>query len=133
MASNIYCYLWGVKTMTAEHTIQKEIMLALSAHRCTVHRANVGKVLTKDERWFDTGLPKGFPDLFGFRWVDNQFFAIEVKNKNGQPRDDQVRYHEFLKSHNVIHGIARSAQDALMIVDGGLIGYGFDDYGGESQ
>lgn len=116
----------------SEHEIQKEILVALSQHKCSVNRANVGKVLTKDNRWFSTGLPNGFPDIFGFRWIDNQFFTIEVKNKNGQPRDDQIRYHEFQKSHNVIHGIARSAQDALMIVDGGLIGYGFYDYQGES-
>lgn len=114
--------------MTSEHEIQKEIQLALSAHKCTVFRTNVGKVLTHDNRWFDTGLPKGFPDLMGFRWVDNQIFLIEVKNEHGRPRDDQIRFHEFLKSHNIIHGIARSPQDALMIVDGGLCGYGFDSW-----
>lgn len=113
--------------MTAEHEIQKSIQLALSAHKCTVFRTNVGKVLTKDNRWFDTGLPNGYFDLCGFRWVDNQIFFIEVKNEHGRARDDQIRFHEFLQSHNVIHGIARSAKDALMIVDGGLVGYGFID------
>ncbi|WP_276804544.1 VRR-NUC domain-containing protein [Lactobacillus hominis] len=112
--------------MTTEHEIQKEIQLALSAHKCTVFRANVGKVFTNDGRWFDTGLPRGHFDLYGFRWVDNQVFYVEVKNEHGRPRDDQIRFHEFLKSHNIIHGIARSPQDALMIVDGGLCGYGFD-------
>lgn len=112
--------------MTSEHEIQKKIQLALSAHKCSVFRANVGKVLMKDNRWFDTGLPKGFPDLMGFRWVDNQWFCIEVKNETGKPRSDQIRFHEFLQSHNVIHGIARSPKDALMIVDGGLVGYGYE-------
>ena len=28
-------------------------------------------------------------------------------------------------SHNIIHGVARSAKDALMIVEGGLVGYGY--------
>lgn len=109
-----------------EHEIQKEIQVALSRHKCTVFRANVGKVQTIDGRWFDTGLPQGHPDLYGFRWVDNQIFYIEVKSKTGKPRPDQIRFHEFLASHNVIHGIARSVKDALMIVDGGLQGYGFD-------
>lgn len=31
----------------------------------------------------------------------------------------------MLQHHGIIHGIARSAKDALMIVDGGLIGYGY--------
>lgn len=115
----------------SEHRIQQEIELALSKHHCTVFRANVGKVKTIDGRWFDTGLPKGHPDLYGFRWVDNQVFYIEVKTETGKPRPDQIRFHEFLASHGVIHGIARSVQDALMIVDGSLVGFGFDDYGSD--
>lgn len=109
-----------------EHEIQKEILVALSQHKCNVFRTNVGKVQTIDHRWFDTGLPQGHPDLYGWRWVDNQVFYIEVKSKTGKPRPDQIRFHEMLQSHNVIHGIARSVKDALMIVDGGLIGYGFN-------
>ena len=30
-----------------------------------LHRANVGTVVTNTGRKFSTGLPKGFPDLFG--------------------------------------------------------------------
>lgn len=63
----------------------------------------------------------------GFRWVDNQIFFIEVKSKTGKPRPDQIRFHEFLASHNVIHGIVRSVDDALKIVNEGLIGYGYPD------
>lgn len=113
----------------SEHAIQKEIQLALSQNKCSVFRTNVGKVQTIDHRWFGTGLPQGFPDLMGFRWVDKQICFIEVKSKTGKPREDQIRFHEFLASHGVIHGIARSVQDALMIIDGGLCGFGFDDYG----
>lgn len=112
--------------MMTEHEIQKLIQVALSQHKCSVFRTNVGKVQTIDHRWFDTGLPQGFPDLMGYRWVDNQIFMIEVKTKTGKPRKDQLRFHEFLQSHNVIHGIARSVQDALMIVDGGLVSYGYE-------
>lgn len=109
-----------------EHEIQKKIQVALSQHKCSVFRTNVGKVQTKDGGWFQTGLPQGHPDLYGFRWVDNQVFYIEVKSKTGKPGPDQIRFHDFLASHGVIHGIARSVNDALMIVDGGLIGYGFN-------
>ena len=112
--------------MASEHEIQKEILVALWQHKYAAFRTNVGKVQTIDHRWFDAGPPQGHPDLYGWRWVDNQVFYIEVKSKTGKPRPDQIRFHEFLQSHNVIHGIARSVQDALMIVDGGLIGYGYD-------
>lgn len=109
----------------SEHSIQKQIQLALSKHQCTIFRANVGKIHTPDGRFFSTGLPSGFPDLFGFRWTDGKIFFIEVKNAKGRPRADQVVFHKMLQSHNIIHGIARSTHDALMIVDGGIVGYGF--------
>lgn len=112
--------------MKSEHLIQQEIQVALSKNNCSVFRTNVGSIKLPDGRWFMTGLPKGHPDLYGFRWSDDQIFYIEVKNATGKPRPDQIRFHEFLQSHNVIHGIARSKEDALKIVTKGLIGYGFE-------
>lgn len=127
-----------------EHEIQKEIMVALSAHKCFVQRINVGKgfmirysqiikqlpngnyEIRGPLNYFDAGASKGHPDLYGFRWVDGKIFYIEVKSKTGKPSDDQIRFHNMLVSHNIIHGIARSVQDALMIVDGGLVGWDYD-------
>lgn len=114
--------------MTSEHKIQNDIRIALSRHQCTVFRVNVGSVKTPDGRFFSAGVPSGHPDLYGFRWSDQQVFYIEVKNERGRPRKDQIRFHNFLQSHNVIHGIARSPEDAIKIVKEGLVGYGFKDY-----
>ena len=129
---------------TQEHEIQKQIQVALSKHSCTVQRINVGKgfmirygqivkqlpngnyEIRGPLNYFDAGASKGHPDLYGFRWVDDKIFYIEVKSKTGKPSEDQIRFHNMLTSHNIIHGIARSAKDALMIVDGGLCGYGYD-------
>lgn len=110
----------------SEHTIQKQIQLALSKHQCTVFRANVGRIVLPSGRLFSTGLPSGFPDLFGFRWTDGKIFFIEVKNAKGRLRPKQIVFHKMLQSHNIIHGVARSAEDALAIVDGGLRGYNYD-------
>lgn len=65
--------------MTEEHKIQNQIRISLS-DRCTLFRVNVGKAYTKDGRYFDTGVPKGFSDLFGFRKSDGKAVFIEVKN-----------------------------------------------------
>ncbi|MDB1104713.1 VRR-NUC domain-containing protein [Lactobacillus parabuchneri] len=104
--------------MTAEHQIQNEIRIAVSAHNCTIFRANVGKVLMKNNRWFDTGLPRGYPDLFGFRHSDGKVFFIECKNETGRLRDDQKRFADFIKQYPVLYGVARSVEEAIEIVEG---------------
>ncbi|MBU5980055.1 VRR-NUC domain-containing protein [Lactobacillus helveticus] len=115
----------GNNSIKSEHAIQNEIQIALSKHKCTVFRANVGKIHTPDGRFFNTGLPNGFPDLVGFRWTDGKIFFIEVKSAKGKLRADQIVFHKMLQRHGIIHGVARSVEDALMIADGGLTGYGY--------
>lgn len=113
--------------MLSEHAIQSAIMVAVSKHQCTIFRSNVGKVKTADGRWFYTGLPKGHPDLYGFKWSNGKIFYLEIKNTKGKPRPDQIRFHEILTKHGIIHGIARSVDDALKIIDEELVGYGFKE------
>lgn len=111
--------------MESEHKIQNDIRVALSKHQCTVFRVNAGQVRLPDGRFFQTGVPKDHPDLYGFRWSDHQVFYIEVKTETGRPRPDQIQFHQFLQQHGVIHGIARSAEEAVKIVKEGLVGYGY--------
>ena len=101
-----------------ETKIQNEIRIALSKHDCTVFRANVGKVMMNNGRWFDTGLPKGHPDLYGFRHSDGKCFYVEVKTKTGRLRDDQKRFAEYVRQFPVLYGVARSAEDAINIIEG---------------
>ena len=111
--------------VVSEHDIQNQIRVALSANNCTVFRINVGSVKLPNGQYFSSGVPNGFPDLMGFRHVDNKIYFIEVKSETGKPRKDQIKFHEFLAKNNVIHGIARSPEQAVEIVKKGLIGYGF--------
>lgn len=114
--------------MDSEHLIQQKIQLYITQNNLgCCFRANVGSVKQADGRWFSTGLPNGYPDLHGTRWIDNQSYFIEVKSPTGKIRDDQMRFHQFLMQHKVIHGIARSVDDAKMIIQGGLVGYGYPD------
>ena len=103
--------------MKSEHQIQNEIRLALANRNCLVFRTNVGKVKMADGRWFDTGLPKGFSDLTGARLSDGKIFFIEVKNKNGRVREDQVKFINSMKKYGLIAGVARSVEDAIKIVE----------------
>lgn len=111
-----------------EQQIQNEARIALSKDGHTQFRINTGTVITRDGRPFSSGTPKGFFDLVGYRKQDKQIFFIDMKTKTGRIRDDQIKFSIKLKKDNVIHGIARSPEDALKIVNDGLIGYGLEKY-----
>lgn len=104
--------------MTREQKIQNDIRVAVATHDCTIFRANVGKVKMENGRWFDTGLPRGYPDLFGFRHSDGKVFFIECKNETGRLRPDQVKFARIISAFPVLYGVARSVDDALRIVGG---------------
>lgn len=109
----------------SEHAIQNDIQVAVSADNCYIERVNVGKVKTADGGVFNAGPKPGRPDLSGFKHNNGKAFYIEVKDYRGRPRPDQIKFHEMLTKYGVIHGIARSPEDALKIIDNELVGYGF--------
>ena len=75
-----------------------------------------GKVKMQNGRWFETGAPKGFSDLFGFR-PDGRIFFIEVKNETGKLRPEQKKFIENMQSRGALAGVARSVEDAMRIVE----------------
>lgn len=114
------------RRMGPEHRIQRDIMCALRLHRCSVMRANAGTIKTKSGSYFK-GMENGTPDLIGYRWQDKQIFFIEVKTEKGVISPAQMAYHQDLMNHGAIHGIARSVNDAMKIIDDSIIGYGYPD------
>lgn len=99
-----------------EAAIQDSIRVALAEHGYIVFRANVGKVKTADGRFFDSGLPVGFSDLFGFKPENGKIYFIEVKTSSGHRRKDQINFANFLRDKCAIYGVARSAEEAVTIV-----------------
>ena len=97
-----------------ESEIQKQIIETLNANGCKVWRANAGTVRVGGRTI--KLLPKGFPDVFGVRLTDGKFVAVEIKKPKGRVSDEQVKFRDFFKKHNVIHGIAHSPEEALEIV-----------------
>ena len=69
-----------------------------------------------NRRHFDTGLPKGFSDLFGFRISDGRAFFIEVKSPTGRVRPEQQNFIERMRSNGALAGIARSVEEARKII-----------------
>lgn len=98
-----------------EHDIQNEIRAACSPY-AVIFRINVGKVRTPDGRYFDTGVPKGFPDLFGVRRKDGKAIFIEVKKPGGKLSDRQRNFINIIKKLGAIAGVAHSAEEAIKII-----------------
>lgn len=103
--------------MTQEHSIQNDIRNS-TADIAVLFRANVGQGITYDGRHFDTGLPKGFSDLFGFRKSDGRAVFVEVKTKTGRIRPEQQNFINKMRLYGALAGVARSVQDARTIIEG---------------
>ncbi len=98
-----------------EHDIQN-LIRNNTTDIAVLFRANVGSGLTYDGRHFDTGLPKGFSDLFGFRKSDGKAVFIEVKAKNGKASREQIKFLAVMRSYGAAAGIAKSVEDAREII-----------------
>ena len=104
--------------MTEEHKIQNQIRISLS-DKCVLFRINVGKGYTKDGRYFDTGVPVGFSDLFGVRKSDGKAVFIEVKTPTGRATETQKSFINAMRKAGAIAGVCRSADDAIRLINGG--------------
>ena len=100
-----------------EHQLMNEIRLGV-ADECVTFRANVGKVRTPDGRYFDTGLPVGFSDLFGVRKSDGKAVFLEVKTAKGRVSENQQNFINAMQENNAIAGVCRSVDDAKNLLKG---------------
>jgi len=100
----------------SESQIQAEIMLALSNAGHRVWRSNAGSVRNEQGHVIKL-FPKGFSDLTGHRASDGKAIYIEVKNKNGKLSRDQKKFRDAMIKRPVIYGVARSAKEALDIIE----------------
>ena len=99
-----------------ETDIMNLIRVKLSEIGLTVFRANVGKIKLSDGRWFDTGLPKGFSDLFAVK--DGKAYFIEVKKPGGTVSPEQINFIDQMQKRGCIAGIAHSTEEAIKLVSG---------------
>lgn len=85
-----------------------------------------GDVVLRKARTFNTGLPKGFPDVFGFTFVQITpgmvgkkvpwFTGLEFKTDKGKSSPEQIKIMMHLKKNDCIGGTPRSVEDAIKIV-----------------
>lgn len=82
-----------------------------------VTRLKGGAIRIDNPRPLHAGLAKGSADLIG--WTkDGVFASVEIKYGNDRVSPDQTRWIEWVKRGGGRAGIARSVEDALIILDG---------------
>ena len=82
--------------MLSEHYIQNQIRLWCGDHGYPCFRCNVGKVLTAQNTWFDTGLPNGFSDLL-ILLPGGKVIFCECKTAKGRQREDQKNFQKLVE------------------------------------
>lgn len=107
-------------TIKPEAQVQNEIMVALSKCGCLVIRTNAGQVRTMQGRLVKLA-PPGWPDLTAVHKETGRMVLIEVKNEKGKLRDVQKKFATNIQQYpKIIYGVARSAEQAIQIVEDGL-------------
>lgn len=102
--------------MTPEHKIMNDIRLAIS-DKCVNFRINVGSGRTQDGRYFTTGVPPGFSDIFGVRKADGKAVFIEVKTKSGRVSPKQADFIKKMQEYGAIAGVCRTPEEAIKLIE----------------
>lgn len=104
--------------------------MALTERGCRAFRVNVGagwtgnetavmgdgSVVIRHARRFQTGLPKGFPDLLVL-CPGGRTIYMELKTPTGKLSIEQIRFHEFLRGMGHKACICRSVDDAIKAIE----------------
>jgi hypothetical protein len=85
-----------------------------------------GDVLIREARPLSSGLPKGFPDLFGWTQVKITqddvgktlavFIGAEIKTATGKPSDEQLAVIKAINNSGGIAGVVRSSDEFVKLV-----------------
>jgi hypothetical protein len=112
--------------MASEQQIQQHIRIACSTGATRLFRNNTGTLRDQHGRPVSFGLCKGSADLIGYRsititpeMVGQQvavFASIEVKTPTGRIRPEQRAWLETVQAAGGIAGVARSVEDAQVLL-----------------
>jgi len=116
----------GTKFMT-ESKIQSDIIAACNKAETRAWRNNIAKLQVRG-RWVSFGIPgKGGSDLIGFHTMTIEphhvgqkvavFLAIECKTASGKATPEQKNFIQFVQSRGGIAGVARSAAEAVKLIN----------------
>jgi hypothetical protein len=115
-----------LKSLASEQQIQQHIRIACSTGQTRLFRNNTGTLRDQHGRPVSFGLCKGSADLIGYRsititpeMVGQQvavFASIEVKTPTGRIRPEQQQWLDTVQAAGGIAGVARSVEDAQVLL-----------------
>ena len=96
---------------TPEQRLTKQIMIYCGEHDILCHHLNVGQFKLPDGRYFNTGVPKGFPDLqlIGHGWVA----YVETKIHPRKPTLDQLAWMKILNDRKIASGCVYTLEEFI--------------------
>ena len=104
----------------SEQQLMTTIKEILEAKGYFVGRFNPVRGRRDDGRWFDSRVPKGFPDL----WItkNGRLYFAEVKTGRYGTSPEQETFLDFFRQQGFRAEVVKSVEDALKLVDEQTIG-----------
>ena len=102
--------------MTKEKYLTKQIQLLCGQNNIVCFDVNVGKFELKNGRYFDVGLPAGFPDLL-LLTPDGRTIFIETKTETGILSPTQKQFLNFLRDNNHSAHVIYSLTDFKILLE----------------
>ena len=99
-------------SQTPEVRLMKEIQLWCGQHNFIAFHTNVGKVKMWDGRYFDTGLPVGWPDLM-ILTDKGQVIFCETKVKPNRPTKEQLNTIDVLVKRGFLAFVCYSVEQFI--------------------
>ena len=102
--------------MTPEQALDKQIMLYCGQKNWLCFHINVGKFRMPDGTYFQTGVPKGWPDLTIIK--DNGKIAFcETKIKPRKPTEEQLNFIKNLNNRGFNAFVAYDLEEFIKEID----------------
>jgi len=98
--------------MTPEHALSKQIMLWCGEHNWLCFHINVGKIKLSDGTYFQTGVPKGWPDLTIIT-DDGRVIFCETKIHPRKPTQEQINFINMLNARGIKAFVAYSLEEFI--------------------
>lgn len=98
--------------MTPEQILTKQIMLYCGGRNWLCFHVNVGKIKLPNGTFFQTGVPKGWPDLTIIT-DDGQVIFCETKIHPRKPTQEQLDFIANLRSRHIKAFVAYTLEEFI--------------------